>query len=136
MSYSLKRKSVITILVLLFVLASAVTLMAKMKNINTKKAYEIIEERDGGFDFLILDVRTPEEFAEGHIENAVNIDFYADAFLDELDRLDKDKTYLIYCRSRGRSGSTFGMMKELGFQDVFNMKGGIENWRADYPLVR
>ncbi len=126
----------ITILVPLFVLASAVTLMAKVKNINTKKAYELIEERDGDSDFVILDVRTPEEFTEGHIENAVNIDFYADVFPDELDGLDRNKTYLIYCRSGSRSGSTTRMMKELGFQDAYNMKGGIESWRADYPLVR
>jgi rhodanese-related sulfurtransferase len=126
----------ITILVPLFVLASAVTLMAKVKNINTKKAYELIEKRDGDSDFVILDVRTPKEFNEGHIENAVNIDFYADAFPDELDGLDRNKSYLIYCRSGSRSGSTRKMMKELGFQDVYNMEGGIESWRADYPLVR
>lgn len=133
------RRSVtlmITILVPLFVLASAVTLTAKVKNISTKKAYELIEERDGDSDFVILDVRTPEEFAEGHIENAVNIDFYADTFPDELDVLDRDKTYLIYCQSGGRSGSATRMMKELGFKDVYNMEGGINIWCADYPLVR
>ena len=125
----------ITILVPLFVLASTMTLMAK-KNINTRKAYELIDERDGDSDFVILDVRTPEEFAEGYVENAVNIDFYEDVFPDELDGLDRDKTYLIYCRSGSRSGKTFKMMENLGFKDVYNMKGGIESWRADYPLVR
>ena len=139
------RRSVrrmITILVPLFVLASAVTLTAKVKNISTKKAYELIEERDGDSDFVILDVRTPEEFTEGHIENAVNIenamnmDFYADAFPDEMDGLDRNRTYLIYCQSGSRSGSTLQMMEELGFQDAYNMKGGINSWRADYPLVR
>jgi rhodanese-related sulfurtransferase len=133
------RRSVtrmITILVPLFVLASAVTLTAKVKNISTKKAYELIEERDGDSDFVILDVRTPEEFAEGHIENAVNIDFYADTFPDELDVLDRDKTYLIYCQSGGRSGSAARMMEGLGFQDAYNMKGGINIWRDDYMLVR
>ena len=133
------RRSVtrmITILVPLFVLASAGTLTAKVKNISTKKAHELIEERDGDSDFVILDVRTPEEFAEGHIENAVNIDFYADTFPDELDVLDRDKTYLIYCQSGDRSGSAARMMEELGFQDAYNMKGGINIWRDDYPLVR
>ena len=125
----------ITILVPLFVLASTMTLMAK-KNINTRKAYELIDERDGDSDFVILDVRTPEESAEGYVENAVNIDFYEDVFPDELDGLDRDKTYLIYCRSGSRSGKTFKMMENLGFKDVYNMKGGIESWRADYPLVR
>ena len=136
MRYRQNRAPVTAILVLLFVLASAVTLTARMRNINTKKAYELIEKRDGEPDFVILDVRTPEEFAEGHIENAVNIDFYADAFPDELDGLDRNRTYLIYCRSGGRSGSTTKMMKELGFKDVYNMEGGINSWRADYPLVR
>ncbi len=136
MMYRRNRAPMITILVLLFVLASTVTLMAKMKNINTRKAYELIEERDGDSDFVILDVRTPEEFAEGYVENAVNIDFYEDVFPDELEGLDRDKTYLIYCRSGSRSGKTFKMMENLGFKDVYNMKGGIESWRADYPLVR
>ncbi len=135
MRYRRTPLSVTTILVLLFVLASAVTLTAKMKNVTTKKANEFIEERDGEPDFVILDVRTPKEFSEGHVENAVNIDFYEDAFPDELEGLDRDKTYLIYCRTGGRSGSTFKMMRELGFQNVYNMKGGIEGWRATYPVV-
>jgi rhodanese-related sulfurtransferase len=136
MRFRRNRTPVIAVLVLLFVLASAATLMAKARNINTQESYELIEERDGDSDFVILDVRTPEEFAEGHIESAVNIDFYADAFPDELDGLDRDKTYLIYCRSGSRSGSTFKMMKQLGFKNVFNMKGGIESWRVEYPVVR
>ena len=136
MRYMKAPLAVTVMLVLLFMLTSAATLTAKMRNINTKKAYVLIEERDGEPDFVILDVRTPEEFNEGHIENAVNIDFYADAFPDELYGLDRDKTYLIYCRSGSRSGSTRKMMKELGFMDVYNMNRGIESWRADYPLVR
>ena len=135
MRYRRTPLSVTAVLVLLFVLASAVTLTAKMKNVDTKKANELIEERDGESDFVILDVRTPKEFTDEHIENAMNMDFYADAFPDELEALDRDKTYLIYCRTGGRSGSTFKMMKELGFRNVYNMKGGIERWRASFPVV-
>jgi 3-mercaptopyruvate sulfurtransferase SseA len=52
-------------------------------------------------DFVIIDCRTPEEYAGGHIEDSVNIDYRSDAFGDELEKLDRDRTYLIYCRSGG-----------------------------------
>ena len=136
MRYRVSSLTAAVVLVLVFVLASAVTLTAKMKKINTQKANELIEERDGEPDFMILDVRTPEEFAEGHVENAVNLDFYEDAFPDELESLDRDKTYLVYCRSGSRSGSTFKMMKKLGFQHVYNVEGGINRWSESYPVVK
>jgi rhodanese-related sulfurtransferase len=123
------------VFVSIFILSSAVTLTAKMKNINTGKAQNLIEENSGNPDFVILDVRTPEEYAEGHIENAINMNFYEDAFPEELESLDMDKTYLIYCRSGGRSGSAFKMMKKLGFRNVYNMEGGILRWRESHPVV-
>jgi rhodanese-related sulfurtransferase len=134
---ALRRTSLTAALVLflIFMLLSAVTLTAKMKNINTSRAHDLIEDKNGEPDFVILDIRTPEEYAEGHIENAVNVDFYDDAFPDELSSLDTDKTYLIYCRSGGRSGSAFKMMKELGFRNVYNMEGGIIRWRKSYSVV-
>jgi rhodanese-related sulfurtransferase len=131
-----KRLYQTVIIVVIFILASAATLSARVKNIKTEEAYKLIEQRDGDGDFVILDVRTHEEFSEGHIENAVNIDFYNDAFPDELDTLDKDTTYLIYCRSGSRSGRTRNIMKKLGFKNVFNMEGGIIGWQDSYPVVR
>ena len=128
--------SLTVIVVMIFMLASAVTLSAKIKNINTEKAKKLMEQLDGDQDFVILDVRTPEEFSEGHIENAVNLDFYADAFPNELESLDKKKTYLIYCRTGGRSGNALKMMKEKGFEDVYNMEGGIIEWSDSYPVVK
>ena len=128
--------SLTVIVVMIFMLASAVTLSAKKKNISTNEAYELIEQRDGDRDLVILDVRSPEEFSEGHIKNAVNMDFYAAAFPDELESLDKEITYLIYCRSGNRSGMSFKMMKKLGFQDVYNMEGGIMEWSDSYPVVK
>lgn len=78
----------------------------------------------------VIDVRTPEEFAEGYIEGAALIDFYADTFAGEIAALDHDQTYLIYCRSGNRSGQTHALMQELGFDQVYDLDGGINAWSA------
>jgi rhodanese-related sulfurtransferase len=108
------------------------------ENIPPKTAYELIQERQGDQDFVVLDVRTPQELAAtGYVENAINIDYRAENFQEDLDALDKAKTYVIYCRSGGRSGRTLTMMEELGFQDVYNVTGGILQWtREELPLVK
>ena len=88
-------------------------------------------------DFVIIDVRTPEEFAEGHIENVINLDYYSETFRDELNKLDKNKMYLIYCRSGNRSGKALNIMEELNFREVYNMSGGIIEWKAkELPITK
>lgn len=87
-------------------------------------------------DLVILDVRTAEEFADGHLEGAIMIDFYRDDFADELAKLDPDVPYLLYCRSGNRSGQTTAIMEELGFSDVADIDGGILAWnQAGLPTV-
>jgi len=75
-----------------------------------------------------LDVRTPEEFAEGHIDGAILVDFYDDDFAEQLAQLDPDVPYLLYCRSGNRSGQTRAILSELGFTDVADVDGGIVSW--------
>lgn len=77
---------------------------------------------------VILDVRTPEEFAEGHLEGAEMIDFYRADFADQIADLDPDAPYLVYCRSGNRSGQTVAIMEELGFTNVTDIDGGIVSW--------
>jgi rhodanese-related sulfurtransferase len=85
---------------------------------------------------IILDVRTPEEFDEGHLEGARMIDFYLDDFADRVAELDPDVPYLVYCRSGSRSGQTVAIMEELGFTDVADVDGGIMSWLdAGLPTV-
>jgi phage shock protein E len=79
-------------------------------------------------DLVILDVRTPEEFAEGHLDGAVMIDFYEADFADRLGELDSEVPYLLYCRSGNRSGQTTVIMRDLGFTDVADVDGGIVAW--------
>jgi phage shock protein E len=91
---------------------------------------------DAPEDLVILDVRTPEEFDEGHIDGAVMLDFYRDDFADELAKLDPDVPYVLYCRSGNRSGQTLAIMDTLGFTEVDNVDGGVINWQtAGLPLV-
>ena len=85
---------------------------------------------------VVLDVRTLEEFNEGHLEGATMIDFYRADFEAELAALDKDAPYLLYCRSGNRSGQTRAIMEELGFTNVADVGGGIVAWvEADLPVV-
>jgi rhodanese-related sulfurtransferase len=86
---------------------------------------------------VTLDVRTPGEFAEGHIEGARLIDFQSGNFENEIATLDKNATYAVYCRSGNRSGQAVKVMQDAGFTNVFNMNGGVIEWaNAGLPLVR
>lgn len=108
-----------------------------IENVTPQEAFALIQDNQGNPDFVIIDVRTPEEFAEAHIENAINLDYYAKAFRDELARLDKNKAYLIYCKVGGRSGSALDIMEELNFREAYNMSGGMNQWMAEgLPTVR
>jgi len=80
---------------------------------------------------ILLDVRTPEEWNEGHLENAIHINYYQDSFEDEIKKLDRDKSYFIYCKSGGRSGKTLHKFKEIGFVEAYNIEGGITSLKAE-----
>lgn len=100
-------------------------------------AYSLIQENEGNADFVIMDVRTPEEYAGEHIAGSILLDFNADDFKNELGKLDKSKTYLIYCRSDNRSGKAANIMLDLGFIEVYDIDGGINQWKAEgYPTVK
>ena len=108
-----------------------------IKDVTPEEAFSLIEDTRNNSNFVIIDVRTPQEFAEERIEGALNLDYYADTFEDELNKLDKTKTYVIYCRSGGRSGNALALMKELGFSEVYNVQGEIINWKsAALPTIK
>ena len=106
------------------------------EDITTKEAFTLIQANQQNPDFFIIDMRTPEEFATGYLENAVNINYNSTAFSDEIKTLDKNRTYLIYCRSGARSGQALGLMAVLQFTEVYNISGGITAWQAaGLPVV-
>jgi phage shock protein E len=81
-------------------------------------------------NIIVLDVRTPGEFAQGHLANAINIDFQSGYFEQEVAKLDKNATYAVYCRSGNRSGQAVKVMADLGFTDMYDMDGGVIDWAA------
>lgn len=87
---------------------------------------------------VIIDIRRPEEYAAGHLEAAaMQLDYYAPDFKEQLSKLDKSASYLIYCRSGHRSGLALGIMKDLGFTDIHDVEGGITAWTAaGLPVVK
>lgn len=107
-----------------------------IEKISSKEGYELILENKDNPDFVIMDVRTPKEYAGGHIEGAVNVDFLSDIFQEEIGNLDKSKTYMVNCNSGRKSSSTLAIMDELGFQHVYDI-GGIIEWKENgYPVVK
>ena len=75
-------------------------------------------------------MRTPEEFAQGHLNGAINIDYESSTFKEDIGKLDKGFTYLVYCRTGVRSGMAQGIMEEAGFKHVTSLIGGITEWVA------
>lgn len=85
----------------------------------------------------IVDIRTPQEFAEGYIEGAININLFDKNFLDQMAQFDKSKPIFIYCRSGNRTSSASKKLSELGFQQVYDLQGGIINWsRNNQPITK
>lgn len=80
---------------------------------------------------VLLDVRTPAEVAEKHIPNSININFNSPDFIGEVDELDKDKAYFVYCRSGARSANACMQMSTMGFEKLTNLQGGILGWTGE-----
>ncbi|MGD1843570.1 MAG: rhodanese-like domain-containing protein [Thermonemataceae bacterium] len=80
---------------------------------------------------IVLDVRTPEEYSEGHLPNAKLINFYDEDFKEQLNQLDKTKTYYVYCKAGGRSTKATELMASQGFTKVYNMEGGFSKWEEN-----
>ena len=94
---------------------------------------EIWENKlDSDSNSVTLDVRTPDEFNTSRIPNSINIDFYnPQLFMEEVQKLDKDATYFVYCRTGVRSANSCLLMKELGFNNTYNLIGGIVDWKGE-----
>lgn len=116
--------------------SSATTIDQQITTVSPAEAAGIIGQNAGNQDFVLLDIRTPEEYGAGKIEGAVNIDFYDADFREQLDGLDKETHYVVYCNSGNRSGQSLPVFEDLGFVQVENVSGGITGWYEDgYPIV-
>ncbi|MFN8146753.1 MAG: rhodanese-like domain-containing protein [Candidatus Nanopelagicales bacterium] len=79
---------------------------------------------------VVVDVRTPSEYAAGHVDGAINIDVEGGAFDAEIAKLDKNATYAVYCHSGRRSGLATDAMAKAGFTHVYNLQGGISDLQS------
>ena len=93
------------------------------KDINVSEFKELIN-----FGSIILDVRRPVEFNAGHLENAININYFDNDFITQVSKLDKSKTLLIHCASGGRSSAAMNKLKGNDFSIMYNMLGGFSAW--------
>ncbi len=101
-----------------------------IRDVTPEEAFGIIGTSSHSENPAVLDVRTPEEYESGHIRDAVNINYLSTSFREDVAGLDRDKLYIVYCRTGARSSTARDIMEVIGFRHVINMTGGILAWEA------
>ena len=126
----MRRLVVLGIVGLLFAASAPLSLAAAAQaiDVSVEQTRKLIRERGGKPGFVILDVRTPEEFAGWHLPDAVNLDIQARDFLTRLEGLDRGESYLVYCRSGNRSAKAVQAMEQMEFPRVYHMREGMIGW--------
>lgn len=135
-------------ILLLCVLISATSCLSQQKNKQPQETqaqeafvkdvdaatFKTLVEADKG---IILDVRTPEEIAQGYINNASMVDYYDEQFIEKINLIDKDKEVYVYCRSGGRSSEAIKILQDHGFKKIYQLEKGIKSWQdAGFSLVQ
>lgn len=111
--------------------------VSSASNLSPGEAASLIRENGSRRDFVILDVRTEREYLEERIAGAVLVDYRADVFRENVSRLDRDATYLVYCRTGSRSEGALSVMKGLGFGRTYHLSGGITKWKGEgFPTAK
>lgn len=119
-------KSLLLFWVILFVISCTAPASTKL----APQAFLDQIKNEGG-RYMILDVRTREEINQGKIPGATQINFYDEDFSDRLNEMDKKNiAYYVYCAAGGRSGKAASLMSEMGFKKVYDLKGGMNAWKA------
>ena len=113
----------IVILSLIFIFSCE---LLNSPEINIISESDFVEIQDS--DYTLIDVRTQDEFDLGHIDSAINLDFYSETFQNDILSLDKNETIVLYCRTNNRSTKTANILKENGFKEISVLEGGITDW--------
>lgn len=118
-------------IVLFLVVACSTAPAQQAQKINNEELVELLKDSD----VQLVDVRTPEEVAQGIIEGASHIDFFDTDFETRIGKLDKTKPLVLYCRSGNRSGKAIIKINTLGFKKIYDVSGGFNEWQAEgYPI--
>lgn len=122
-------KTTLKLTILLFVAVLGISCNTKSQSqIDSISVITPTEFKEKSVNNTIIDVRTPQEFSEGHIEGAVNINYFDKTFLDQIAKYEKNEPLFIYCKSGNRSGQASKKMADLGFKQIYDLEGGILNW--------
>ena len=113
----------IAILSLIFIFSCE---LLSSPEINIISESDFIELQDS--EYTLIDVRTQDEFDLGHINSAINLDFYSDTFKNDILSLPKNETIVLYCRTNNRSSKTATILQENGYRNILVIKGGISEW--------
>ncbi len=136
----MKNSSLVLSIFLFFILTSFIACQSSTQQntsnsstTNTSKVIAVADFEKGiktSTNIQLIDVRTPEEVAKGSIEGAINYNFYDADFEEKIKSLNPETATYIYCKSGGRSGKTAKLLTKLGFQEVYDLKGGFNAWKA------
>ena len=113
----------IVVLSLIFIFSCELLNSPEINIISESDFFEIQDS-----DYTLIDVRTQDEFDLGHIDSAINLDFYSDTFQNEILSLPKNEKIVLYCRTNNRSSKTATILKENGYKDISVLRGGITEW--------
>lgn len=135
MKYSIRT----VLLGLILVISFSCNVKSQDKDSNESTVIQVIDASEYSnklADAILIDVRTPAEFNNGHLEGAVNVNYFDPDFLEQLATYNKDEAVYLYCRSGNRSAKASRKMKEAGFSNIIDLKGGIKSWiRKDFKIV-
>jgi len=124
-------------LLLSMVLMIAVTLFAEAQTVKRLDPQNFDKKLKESKEAILIDVRTPGEYGQGHLANALSIDIYANDFKSRVGKLDKSKPVFVYCKAGSRSGSAVDMMSDMGFKEIYDLSGGIMAWQqAKKPIEK
>ncbi|MGE4442291.1 MAG: rhodanese-like domain-containing protein [Desulfomicrobium sp.] len=137
MSACLRLRATLRLVTVAVLLLMGGCLEQDVRLLDPAAAVEIMRQNKDNPAFVILDVRTEQEFRQGYIQGAALLDYYAPDFRERFAELDRDATIFTYCRSGNRSSHVLKMADDLGFRNVYDLRGGILAWReAGLPLSK
>lgn len=120
-----------TVKLMLFVLVTVLGIGCNTKSQSQSEAIKVLtptEFKEKSANQTIIDIRTPQEFNQGHIEGAININYYDRNFMDQIAKYDKNQPIFIYCRSGNRTSPASRKMADFGFTQINDLEGGILYW--------
>jgi rhodanese-related sulfurtransferase len=130
---NMKIKHFFSIIVFLFFAFASINAQTKTEVTSTEVNTMLQKESK----LIVLDVRTPAEFASGHIKGAINIDVHQPDALDQINKLDRNAKYIVYCRTKNRSGVIVNHMLQNGFKNIFQMMDGMVGWNQNnLPVIK